>query len=171
MLLDRNIRLVEEGIDVAVRIGEPRDSSLRSVAIGTARQVIIASPAYCAKRGRPDHPRALADHDIVAGDNVRGGTHWRFGPKSRSVVVTPRLTVTSIDAQLAAVEAGLGIANVLSYQAADGLAAGRLWSVLDDHAPAPVPIHLLFDTSRARLPGIRLFIDAMRERVKSGAWS
>ena len=170
MLLDRNIRLVEEGIDVAVRIGEPRDSRLRSVALGTVRQVIVASPAYCAARGRPADPKALAEHDIIAGDNVRTGSHWRFGPRSQGVAVAPRLTATSIDAQLAAAAAGLGLANVLSYQAAEGLAAGRLCSVLDAHAPPPVPIHLLFDASRAHLPSVRLFIEAMRDRARSGAW-
>ncbi|TXM90397.1 LysR family transcriptional regulator, partial [Methylobacterium sp. WL122] len=126
MLLDRNIRLVEEGIDVAVRIGEPRDSSLHSVAVGTVRQVLVASPAYCAARGHPADPKALDLHDLIAGDNVRTGSQWRFGPHSVGVAITPRLTVTSIDAQLAAAAAGLGIANVLSYQAAEGLAAGTL---------------------------------------------
>ena len=170
LLLDRNIRLVEEGIDVAVRIGEPRDSSLRSVAVGTVRQVLVASPAYCAARGHPADPKALSLHDVIAGDNVRTGSQWRFGPRSVGVAVTPRLTVTSIDAQLAAAAAGLGIANVLSYQAAEGLAAGTLCRVLDEHAPLPMPIHLLFDAGRANLPSVRLFLDGMRARAKSGAW-
>ena len=170
LLLDRNIRLVEEGIDVAVRIGEPRDSSLRSVAVGTVRQVLVASPAYCAARGHPADPKALGLHDLIAGDNVRTGSQWRFGPHSVGVAITPRLTVTSIDAQLAAATAGLGIANVLSYQAAEGLAAGTLCRVLDEHAPPPVPIHLLFDAGRANLPSVRLFLDGMRARAKTGAW-
>ena len=170
MLLDRNIRLTEEGIDVAVRIGEPRDSSLRSVAVGTVRQVLVASPAYCAARGHPADPKALVGHDLIAGDNVRTGSQWRFGPHSLGVAITPRLTVTSIDAQLAAAAAGLGIANVLSYQAAEGLAAGTLCRVLEAHAPPPVPIHLLFDAGRANLPSVRLFLDGMRARARSGAW-
>jgi DNA-binding transcriptional LysR family regulator len=170
LLLDRNIRLVEEGIDVAVRIGELRDSSLRAVPIGAVRQVIVASPAYLARRGRPAAPRDLAGHDIIAGDNVRTGAHWRFGPRSRGMTVAPRLTVSSIDAQLAAVLAGQGLANVLSYQAAAGLAAGTLASVLDEHAPPPIPIHLLFDASRARTPAVRLFIELMREKAKAGTW-
>lgn len=169
LLLDRNIRLVEEGIDVAVRIGDMRDSSLRAVAIGSVRQVLVASRSYCERRGRPDHPKDLAKHDIIAGDNVRTGAQWRFGSGSH-VAVTPRLTITSIDAQLAAAAAGLGIANVLDYQAAEGIAAGTFCSVLDGHAPAPLPIHLLVDTSRARMPAVRLFIDGMRERTTGRAW-
>ena len=168
MLLDRNIRLVEEGIDVAVRIGELRDSSLRSVALGSVRQTIVASPAYLARRGRPRSPRDLSGHDIIAGENVRAGTHWRFGPKSRGIAVSPRLTLNSIDAQLASVLAGQGLANVLSYQAASGLASGALCSVLEEHAPPPIPIHLLFDASRARMAAVRLFIDGMRQKASPG---
>ncbi|TDR93654.1 LysR family transcriptional regulator [Enterovirga rhinocerotis] len=168
MLLDRNIRLVEEGIDVAVRIGELQDSSLRTVAIGSVRQVIVASSAYLADRGRPARPQDLAGHDLIAGDTIRTGAQWRFGPGMDAIRIAPRLTVTSIDAQIAAAAAGLGMTNVLSYQAAEALAAGTLCSVLDDHAPPPVPVHLLFHASRARMPALRLFIDGMRERARAG---
>lgn len=170
LLVDRNIRLVEEGIDVAVRIGEPRESGLRAIPVGAVRQVLVASPDYLAKRGQPARPQALADYDLIAGDGVRTGGQWRFGPRSTGVPVAPRLTATSIDAQLAAAEAGLGIANVLSYQAAEKLAAGRLCRVLNDHAPPPMPVHLLFDAGRARMPAVRLFVDAMRERARAAAW-
>lgn len=170
MLLDRNIRLVEEGIDVAVRIGPLRDSSLRAVAIGSVRRVVVASPAYLARRGVPVDPRDLSRHDIVAGDAIRPGAPWRFGPRSRGIAVAPRLTVTSVDAELAAVLAGQGLANLLSYQAAEGLASGALRSVLDAHAPPPIPVHLLFDANRARTPAVRLFIDGMRRQAQVGAW-
>ena len=99
LLVDRNIRLVEEGIDVAVRIGELRDSSLRSVAIGKVRQVLVAGPAYLARKGCPTEPKELADHDLVAGD-VRSGVPWRFGTGSSPIQVVPRLTVNAVDAQL-----------------------------------------------------------------------
>ena len=171
MLLDRNIRLVEEGIDVAVRIGELPDSGLTAVTIGAVRQTIVASPAYLARHGQPARPRDLGDHDVIAGDSIRAGAQWRFGPKLESVPVNPRMTVNSIDALLAAATAGLGLANVFSYQAKEGMAAGTLRSVLDEHAPPPVPVHLLFPTSRAQMPAVRHFIDGMRERARSGAWS
>lgn len=170
MLLDRNIRLVEEGIDVAVRIGALRDSSLRAVVVGAVRQVVVASPDYCARRGRPAGPRDLAEHDVIAGDGVRSGTLWRFGRGSEGVPVAPRLSVNSVDALLAAATAGLGLANVLSYQAAAGLAAGTLCRVLDAHAPPPLPVHLLFDASRARMPAVRCFVEGMRARADRGAW-
>ncbi len=171
MLIDRNIRLVEEGIDVAVRIGELRDSSLVAVAVGSVRQTIVASPAYCAERGRPEQPQDLARHDIILGDSARAGPQWRFGARrARSVQVTPRVTVNSVDATIAAAVAGVGIANLLSYQVAALLDSGALCSVLDEHAPPPLPVHLMFHASRARMPAVRLFVDEMRRRGKDGLW-
>ncbi len=171
LLVDRNIRLVEEGIDVAVRIGALPDSGLTAVAIGAVRQTIVASPAYLARRGQPARPQDLGSHEIIAGDSIRVGAQWQFASKLERVPVTPRLTVNSVDALLAAVTAGLGLANVLSYQVAEALAAGVLRSVLDEHAPPPVPVHLLFPASRAQMPSVRHFIEGMRERARSGAWS
>jgi DNA-binding transcriptional LysR family regulator len=171
MLLDRNIRLVEEGLDVAVRIGDLPDSGLTSVTIGSVRQTIVASPAYCARHGTPRRPQDLSRHDIILGDNVRTSTQWRFGAKaSQFVQVEPRIMVNSVDAILAAAAAGLGIANVLSYQAASAIASGELRSLLDDHALPPVPIHVLFHPSRARIPAVRLFVDGMRARSKVSDW-
>jgi DNA-binding transcriptional LysR family regulator len=85
--------------------------------------------------------------------------------------VVPRLTVNTIDATLAAAEAGVGLANLLSYQTAGAIAAGRLVRVLADHAPAPLPVSLLFEGGRAAMPAVRLFIDAMKERARQQAWS
>ncbi len=171
MLVDRNVRLVEEGIDVAVRVGALRDSGLAAVGIGSVRQVIVASPAYCAGRGRPERPRDLARHDVILGEGGRAGPLWRFGsPAARGVQVTPRLTVSSVDATIAAAVAGLGLANVLSYQVAALLDSGALCSVLDEHAPPPLPVHLLFQPGRARMPVVRLFVDEMRRRGTEGRW-
>lgn len=172
MLVDRNIRLVEEGLDVAVRIGALDDSALVAAAIGSVRQVLVASPDYCARRGRPRQPAELTGHDIVHGDTGRVGVHWRFGARGdRVVTVIPRVRVNSVDATLAAAAAGLGIANVLSYQAAEGLASGALRTVLEAHAPPPIPIHLLFHSSRSRVPAVRRFVDMMRERARENAWN
>lgn len=169
MLLDRNIRIVEEGIDVAVRIGPLTDSSLIAVPIGAVRQTIVASPAYCKQRGVPLSPEDIVHHDTIAGDSVRVTGRWQFGQKlERSVAVDPRMTVNSVDAVIAAAEAGLGLANLFSYQVAEGLAAGRLRAVLEEHALPPVPVNLLFHPNRARMPAVRLFIDGMRK--DAGAW-
>lgn len=171
MLLDRNVRIVEEGIDVAVRIGALTDSALRTVAIGSVRQTIVASPAYLAAHGTPQVPADLAGHRRIAGSGIRVGSAWPFGPKREiRIPVAPRLTVNTIDAKIAAAEAGLGVANVLSYQAARAIAAGRLVRVLADHAPPPLPVSLLYEAGRAAMPAVRLFIETMRERAKQGHW-
>ncbi|HZF45564.1 MAG TPA: LysR family transcriptional regulator [Sphingomonadaceae bacterium] len=165
MLIDRNVRIVEEGIDVAVRIGALNDSSLRAIPIGSVHQTIVASPAYLAEHGVPASPADLAGHRCIAGSGIRAGGIWPFGPKGETVVnVVPRLTVNTVDATLAAAEAGLGIANLLSYQTASAIAGGRLVRVLADHAPPPIPVSLLFEAGRAAMPAVRLFIEAMKER-------
>lgn len=172
MLLDRNVRIVEEGIDVAVRIGALADSALRVVTIGSVHQTIVASPAYLAAHDMPLVPADLATHRCIVGSGVRVGSAWPFGARGESnVEVVPRLTVNTIDATIAAAEAGLGIANVLSYQSADAIAAGRLVRLLAGHAPPPMPVSLLYDAGRAAMPAVRAFIETMRERGRQGTWS
>jgi len=171
MLIDRNVRIVEEGIDVAVRIGNLTDSNLRATAIGSVQQTIVASPAYLAKHGVPAVPADLAAQRCIVGNGVRVGNAWRFGPKGDVIVdVTPCLTISTIDGALAAAEAGLGLANVLSYQSAEAIAAGRLVRVLIEHALPPLPVNLLYDAGRAAVPAVRAFIEAMRQRARQGAW-
>lgn len=165
MLLDRNVRIVEEGIDVAVRIGALSDSNLRAIQIGSVHQTIVASPTYLVEHGLPTSPDDLVGHRCIAGSGVRTGGLWPFGSKGETAVnVVPRLTVNTVDATLAAAEAGLGVANLLSYQTASAIAAGRLVRVLADHAPPPLPVSLLFETGRAAMPAVRLFIEAMKKR-------
>jgi DNA-binding transcriptional LysR family regulator len=171
MLLDRNVRIVEEGVDVAVRIGVLADSALRVVAIGSVQQTIVASPAYLAEHGVPAVPADLDGHRCIVGSGVRVGSAWAFGTKGDTIAeVVPHLTVNTIDATIAAAEAGLGLANVLSYQSAQAIAAGRLVRVLVEHAPLPMPVSLLYDAGRAAMPAVQAFIEAMRERARQGAW-
>ncbi|MDB5723548.1 MAG: LysR family transcriptional regulator [Novosphingobium sp.] len=171
MLLDRNVRIVEEGIDVAVRIGRLADSTLRSVVIGTVHQTIVASPAYLAERGAPLIPGDLSKHHCIAGSGVPVGNSWVFGAKGDKIVeVAPRLTIDTIDATIAAAEAGLGVANLLSYQSAEAIATGRLVRLLWEDAPPPMPVSLLYDAGRAAMPAVRTFIEAMRERARQGVW-
>jgi len=171
MLLDRNVRIVEEGIDVAVRIGALADSALRTLPIGSVQQTIVASPAYLAEHGVPDEPADLDDHHCIVGTGPRLGGTWPFGLNERTAMDVPaRLTVDTVDATLAAAEAGVGIANVLSYQSAEAIAAGRLVRLLTEHTPPALPVNLIYDAGRARMPAVRAFIEAMRERAAIGAW-
>lgn len=171
MLLDRNVRIVEEGIDVAVRIGPLADSALRAVRIGSVEQTIVASPSYLAEHGAPIEPIDLAGHRCVVSSGGRSGNSWSLGVNgARAVRADPRLTVNTVDAMIAAAEAGLGLANLLSYQVADAIAAGRLVRVLADHAPPALPVTLLYDAGRAAMPAVRIFIDAMRDRARCEPW-
>jgi len=172
MLIDRNVRIVEEGIDVAVRIGHLADSALRAAPIGSVRQKIVASPDYLARHGSPARPADLKAHRCIAGNGIRTGPGWSFGGRGEVIVdVVPRLTVNTIEATIAAAEAGLGIANLLSYQSAAAIAAGRLVPLLENHAPVPIPVSCLYDAGRASAPAVRAFIEAMRERAATAAWS
>jgi DNA-binding transcriptional LysR family regulator len=171
MLVDRNVRIIEEGIDVAVRIGLLADSALKAVQIGAVRQVLIASPAYLARSGAPDTPEDLLHHHIIASTGPRAANEWRFGARREiQIAVEPRLLVNTVDAAVAAAEAGAGIANLLSYQVEDALRAGRLIEVLRPDAPDALPVHLLFEASRSGAAATRAFIDAMRERGRTQGW-
>ncbi|MBL0916937.1 MAG: LysR family transcriptional regulator, partial [Sphingopyxis sp.] len=130
MLIDRNVRIVEEGIDVAVRIGPLADSSLKAVRIGAVRQMLVASPAYLARRGAPASVADLAEHELIGTVGPRASSEWQFAEGRWRIERRPRLVLNTVDAVLAAVEAGRGIANLLSYQLAEAIDAGRLVALL-----------------------------------------
>lgn len=166
MLIDRNVRIVEEGIDVAVRIGPLADSTLKAVRIGWVRQMLVASPAYLARRGAPASVADLAEHDLIGATGPRATTEWQLASTRWRLDPRPRLVMNTVDGLLAAAEAGQGIANLLSYQVAEALDEGRLISLLADEQPPALPVHLLFEPSRAGLPAVRLFIAAMTQRTR-----
>ncbi|MGQ3102256.1 MAG: LysR family transcriptional regulator [Sphingopyxis solisilvae] len=167
MLIDRNVRIVEEGIDVAVRIGALADSGLKAVRIGWVRQMLVASPAYLARRGAPQAIAELAGHELIGTMGPRAAGEWQLASGKWRLDPRPRLVLNTVDGALAAAEAGLGIANLLSYQIADALDAGRLIALLADEQPPPLPVHLLFEPSRAGLPAVRAFVDAMKARMRT----
>lgn len=171
MLIDRNVRIVEEGIDLAVRIGPLTDSALKSVRVGWVRQMIVASPSYLARHTPPTRSQDLSGHDLISTSGPRAAGEWRFGKNRETQVrVHPRLLTNTVDSALAAAESGVGIANLLSYQVDDALRAGRLVELLGNESPDALPVHLLFEGSRATLPSTRSFIDAMRARARAQNW-
>ncbi|MDG2003113.1 MAG: LysR family transcriptional regulator [Novosphingobium sp.] len=170
MLIDRNVRIVEEGIDFAVRIGALADSSLRAVKIGEVRPMLVASPAYIEQHGAPLGPRDLADHRIIASTGPRGPGEWQFGAGKVPGPLRPRLLVNSVEAGLAAAEAGVGIANLLSYQADRALREGTLVELFRPDGFDAMPVSLLFAAGRSAAAAPRAFIEAMRERAKTAAW-
>jgi DNA-binding transcriptional LysR family regulator len=168
ILTDRVVRLVDEGVDLAVRIADLADSTLHAVKLGEVRRILVASPEYLGRRGTPTQPADLYDHCLAAFDNFSQNGEWRFGTAERvSVKVTPRLLVNSVDATIDAVVSGLGIGRVLSYQVADHIATGRLVEVLSEHAPYPVPVNVVFQANRQRSPNVRAFIAEAKARIPS----
>ncbi len=161
LLLDRNVSLVDEGVDVGLRIGELPDSSLLALRVGGVRRVLVASPAYLAAHGEPQNPEALADHAFIATSGVSPMPgHWSFGSdESRSLRVRPRLTVNSVDAALDAAQSGLGIVRLFSYQVEAAVAEGRLCRILRDFEPPAAPIHLVRPAGRHTPRKAALFID------------
>ncbi len=172
LFVDRVVNLVEEGVDVAVRIGDLPDSTMRAAPVGQVRRVLVASPAYLARHGAPRTPQELAAHTIVASNGSNVAPDWRFTQDGvvRTMRMQPRLLVNSNDAVIDAVRLGLGIARLLSYQAAAALAAGELQLVLDDYATVPVPIHIVHRDSRQGSARIRSFVDLMVERLRADAF-
>ena len=161
VLNDRNLDLIEEGLDVAVRIGALADSALMARRVGEVRRILVASPAYLAQRGMPSEPADLASHDTIFGTTRSEPSEWRFGSPKRTTVVrlSPRLLVNEVEARLVAVRAGQGIARVLSYQVSDELAAGTLVRLLTAFEPAPLPVHLVALSRGHKAPKVRAFLD------------
>jgi DNA-binding transcriptional LysR family regulator len=160
-LNDRNLDLIEEGLDLAVRIGPLADSSLVVRQVGSVRRVVVASPAYLARRGVPRTPSDLATHDTIFGMARSAAREWRFGPSQRGTVVrlTPRLLVDDVEALLQATQAGRGIARVLSYQVWDEVASGTLVRLLQDFEPEPLPVQLVTLSRSHMAPKVRAFLD------------
>ncbi len=161
VLNDRNLDLIDEGLDVAVRIGPLADSSLTARRVGEVRRVLVASPGYLTKRGTPKKPADLAAHDTILGTARTESSEWRFGGPKRTIVVrlSPRLLVNDVEARLVAVRADQGIARVLSYQVSEELEAGTLVRLLDAFEPPPLPVHLVAPSGGHKAPKVRAFLD------------
>lgn len=166
-LSDRNAHLVDEGVDVAVRIGELADSSLIAVKLGAVSRVLVASPAYLEQRGVPGSPAELAGHDIIAFEALDATNEWRFGDRENAVRVEPRLAVNSADAAIAAAEAGVGITRALSYQVRTSVTAGRLLPVLQVFAPSALPVSIIYPARRIASANIAAFVKAARDHFKA----
>ena len=161
-LNDRNLDLIEEGLDIALRIGGLPDSTLIARQVGSVRRVVVASPRYLADRGMPRVPADLAKHDTIFGMARSSAREWRFGKKKgRGSVVrlSPRLLVDDVEAQVQAAKAGRGVARVLSYQVTEELAAGSLVRLLEDFEPEPLPVQLVTLSRVHTTPKVRAFID------------
>ncbi|WP_149541324.1 LysR family transcriptional regulator [Siccirubricoccus phaeus] len=171
ILSDRNADLLEEEIDVAIRIGALTEAGLVARKVGSVRRVLAASPDYLARHGRPTAPADLAMHQVI--QFAAPGTptpEWRFqgpGGQVAAVRVAPRFSVNQAEAALEAAVAGRGILRLLSYQAAEAFAAGRLERLLREWEPAAHPVSLVLPSARLLPPRVRAFLDFAAPRLSA----
>lgn len=169
LLVDRVVNMLEEGVDVGIRIGELSDSSYRALRVGHVRRVICASPAYLEQHGVPQTPLDLKQHQVIVASSLSQSVEWKFADHGEplSVRIKPRLTVSSNDGAIEAAVLGLGITRLMSYQVAPLLAAGTLQVVLSGFENPRVPIHIVHREGRHASSKMRAFIDLMAEHLRS----
>ncbi|MEM7508589.1 MAG: LysR family transcriptional regulator [Pseudomonadota bacterium] len=168
LMLDRVVNLVEEGLDIGVRIGPLPPSGLSAVRVGQVRRVVCGAPDYFSRHGLPGAPGDLQQHRVVSISQATPATDWRFGADQQQAIrLTPRLTVTSVAAGIEVARAGWGLVRVLSYQIGPDLEGGTLRTVLEAHEPAPLPIQLVHVEGRRAAAKVRSFIDFARDRLRA----
>lgn len=169
LLVDRVVNMVDEGVDVAVRIGTLPEASQDGVLVGRVRRVVCASPEFLARHGTPEHPAQLPDFRSVAPNSIAPGVDWRFedGGEPLSVRLEPALSVTSNHAAILAAIQGFGLTRVLSYQVAEPMTRGALVPILERFEPPPLPIHVVAQGGRRQPARVLRFVDFCVQRLQS----
>lgn len=167
LFVDRMTSLVDEGIDVAVRIGHLSDASYVAAKVGSVRRIVCAAPDYLRRRGVPATPADLARHRTIGVTSAWSAREWRLGPDSDVIArIAPTLTCNTNDAAIAAAVDGFGLVRVPSYQIADDLRSGRLEAVLEEYEEPALPVHVVY-ADRTHAPAkVRLFVDLAVERLR-----
>ncbi|PND38293.1 LysR family transcriptional regulator [Paucibacter aquatile] len=167
--LDRVVNMVDEGVDIGVRIGELPDSSLQAIRVGRVRRVICAAPSYLKRHGAPQTPDDLTAHTIVSASGVTPTPEWRLVENGapKLVKLQPRMSTTTNDSAVAAAVAGFGLTRLMSYQVAEHVQAGRLQIVLSEFETAPLPVHLVHREGRHASQKARAFLDLAIERLRA----
>jgi len=168
VFLDRVTNLIDEGIDVAIRIGHLPDSSYSAIKVGSVRRVICGAPDYFTKRGAPARPADLAAHRIIAATSAWTSVDWKFGRREKETVrVSPDLFCNSNPAAIEAARSGWGLTRVLSYQVGPDLVAGALQTVLEEYEEQPLPVHIVHPEGRNASAKVRAFVDFAAERLRA----
>lgn len=173
LLHDQVVDLLDEGLDVAVRIGHLPDSSLTSAKVGSVRRVTCAAPSYLKQHGTPKTPRELLEHRCFVFSAERSAPAWAYEHKGRALSFRPRATLlaNSSEVGIDAAVAGAGITRALSYMVAADVHAGRLRLILQDYEAEPIPIHVVYREGRRAPARVRAFVDfaVTRLRAERGA--
>ncbi|TCR65486.1 LysR family transcriptional regulator [Bosea sp. BK604] len=168
LFVDRIVNLVEEEVDVAIRIGHLPDSGFAATRVGEVRRVICGSPAYFERHGRPSTPSDLTRHRIIATTSAWSSLDWRFGVDEKtSVRIAPRLFCSTNDGAILAAARGWGLTRVLSYQIAPRLDLGELQVVLSEFEEETLPIHVVHPDGRHASAKVRSFVDFAVARLRA----
>ncbi len=168
-LTDKITSIVEDGIDIAVRVGQLPDSRLKALKVGSIRHVVCASQSYLARRGTPSKPSDLGSHYCVTFTGLEGAKEWTFraGSKVVRLTVRSRLAVNTAEAAADAATAGSGITRLLCYQVSDAVLDGRLKLLLRKYEPAPLPVSLVSPDARLMPQKLKAFMDFVGPRLKA----
>lgn len=166
---DRVFDLREDRVDLAIRIGALPDSSLRAIRVGSIRRVVCGSPGYFTKRGKPNSPPELGNHDCISFEGLASPEAWRFTIRKseKPIAIHSRLVVTTAEAAIDAAIAGVGMTRVLSYQIAQALMTGALEIALQAFEPPPWPVNLVYSGSQVLPQKLRVFLDFAAPRLKA----
>ncbi|WP_428036200.1 LysR family transcriptional regulator [Amphritea sp.] len=172
LFYDRVSNILDEGLDVAVRIGHLKDSSIYATPVGSVQRLVCASPSYLQKHGTPRHPAELRDHEIIQAATVEPSTTWQFeSPTGReSVKLSPRLLCSQNGAAITAAREGFGITRLMSYQVGEELNNGSLTRILQDYESQPLPVSIVHLEGRQANAKIRAFIDLATERLRANPY-
>ncbi|MCW8926539.1 MAG: LysR family transcriptional regulator [Xanthomonadales bacterium] len=172
LFYDRVSNILEEGLDVAIRIGHLKDSSVYATRVGSVQKVVCASPAYLKEHGVPGHPSELADHAIIHASTVEPSTTWRFESKAgnKAVKVSPSLYCCQNGTAISAARQGLGITRLMSYQVGEDFDNGSLERILPGHESKPLPVSIVHLEGRQANTKIRSFIDLAVARLRANPY-
>ncbi|GAB2176601.1 LysR family transcriptional regulator [Dongia sp. agr-C8] len=169
MLSDRKVDLLEEGFDVALRLGDPMDESLVALHLGDCKLLVCGAPRYLKAHGIPTKPSDLAKHECIIETSDDSNAVWMFG-KGRAIKVNGRLRTNNGQMARAAAVAGQGLAFLPSFLVHDDVKAGRLRPLLTEYLDALYPIYAVFPQNRRSSAKVRAFVDLLRETLKTGGW-
>ena len=172
LFYDRVSNILDEGLDVAVRIGHLKDSSIYATPVGSVQRLVCASPSYLQKHGTPRHPAELRDHEIIQAATVESSSTWQFESSTgrESVKLTPRLLCSQNGAAITAAREGFGITRLMSYQVGEELNSGSLTRILQDYEIQPLPVSIIHLEGRQANAKIRAFIDLAIERLRANPY-
>ena len=172
LFVNRVVSLVEEGVDVAVRIGHLADSSLVAIPVGVVRRVVCASPAYLRKHGTPRRPGDVRQHRCIRFTGLAARSEWEFRVDSRSVTVpiASALSCNQADAAIDACAGGLGLGSFFGYMVAPLRRSGKLRYLLEEFETEPMPVHVAYSHSRLLSATVRAFVDFCVEKLRKTAF-